>query len=898
MCSIGAGAIHQHLDAQQVTREAPPPAVSSSLPENAQESTPAQQDLPDLETIPHAIPYVPAATHPVEEIEYDVLSVHGDDLLLSGSVKATLRNRTLWADTVSYNRRTGEILAQGHVRVIGGDNDESLEASRGTYNLRTGTGRFYDVKGSVGMHTLEAAPVTGTAEAPSPFLFAGKMVVKSGPESYDVYEGWVTSCQLPRPDWLLSARHVWLSDRTAHARASTFRLLSVPVLFLPYVTHPVDANQRQSGVLIPVISQSSSKGFIFGDQVYLALGRSADATAGFEYFSSRGFSEMGTLRFRGRGNDFLNAHFSALQDRGFFQSISNQQVFVNQGGEDVTASFRREFAPNLRAVGDAEYLSSYVYREAFNDNFNQAVSSDITSRAFLSYQPAGFDLSASVDRYQGLKRVPFYRGVVTKSGTPTVSYVPGEDIRLFHVPSIDVLSLDHHIGNTPLLWDISGSLAGLKRVQPNLARKDTVARADLRPEVSLPLSGDGWHTLTSMAVHATFYNKSRQVPYGAGATPVIVDQPVTRTSFELTSDIRPPAIERTFQVPERLQHLFGTEVRHTIEPEIVYRNTSGVDNFLSLLRYDDVDLVANTNELEYGVTQHLYFRPKPHAAAKPRPGCPQVAPEAAATASEDTADTVPAEENSTDANGIPSIPATAPDRPTHAHARRAGPCAAPTTAAQQEWLSWRLAQRHFFDQNFGGAVINGRRNVFDSTLSLSGIAFLTESRDISPLISRMRFRTSSHTDLGWDFDLDTGASRFTSSNIYADLHEGQWFSGFSFASLNAPGRFYTETIDTSGLDSLTASPNSNFSQMRVLLGYGAPTKPGLSVATNAGFDLRNTSLQYASLQASYNWNCCGLSVEYRKYELGSVRNEGTERFSFTLINIGSAGNLRRQQRLF
>jgi len=39
-------------------------------------------------------------------------------------------------------------------------------------------------------------------------------------------------------------------------------------------------------------------------------------------------------------------------------------------------------------------------------------------------------------------------------------------------------------------------------------------------------------------------------------------------------------------------------------------------------------------------------------------------------------------------------------------------------------------------------------------------------------------------------------------------------------------------------------------------------------------------------------------VEYRKYELGSVRNENVYRFNFTLANIGSAGNLRRAQALF
>ena len=86
--------------------------------------------------------------------------------------------------------------------------------------------------------------------------------------------------------------------------------------------------------------------------------------------------------------------------------------------------------------------------------------------------------------------------------------------------------------------------------------------------------------------------------------------------------------------------------------------------------------------------------------------------------------------------------------------------------------------------------------------------------------------------------------------------------------------------------------------MRMLLGYGAPNRAGLSAAAGAGLDLKLDSTQYITLQTSYNWNCCGLTVEYRKYNLGTVRDDGTYRFNFTLANIGSAGNLRRTEALF
>jgi LPS-assembly protein len=82
------------------------------------------------------------------------------------------------------------------------------------------------------------------------------------------------------------------------------------------------------------------------------------------------------------------------------------------------------------------------------------------------------------------------------------------------------------------------------------------------------------------------------------------------------------------------------------------------------------------------------------------------------------------------------------------------------------------------------------------------------------------------------------------------------------------------------------------------VGYGSPSKRGWSVAAQAGVDSEFNLLQYSAAQTAYNWDCCGISFEYRRFSLGSVRNENQYRFAFTLANIGSFGNLKRQARLF
>lgn len=910
------------MAAQDVTAKAPPVqatlASASDTRSDALPEAPAPQSVQNSVEIPHATRLAPLTAPERAVLESDnPQSKHGDVYTASGNVVLTYAGHVLYADSLSYNAETGDVTFDGHVRVTGGDNDEYIEASHGSYNLKSGTGKFYDVHGSVGFNaSAPVAPsanprasVTGAVSGASPresyatanpFLFEGRLVVKTGPQDYTVYDGSVTSCLLPHPDWQIFAKKIVLEKGRAHAADSTFRLVGIPMLFLPYVTHPVDSETRQSGLLIPVVGFSSaskdtgSKGITLGEQVYLVLGRSADLTLGTLYYSLRGFSENGTFRYRGPNDDFFTAHFSALEDRGFHTPSFNQKnqpinLYVNQGGQDVTTGFRRQLAPNVRAVGDLEYLSSYIYREVFTENFNQAVSSDIDSVLYVTQQKNGYSFDGLFDRYQGLKVVPI--------GTN-----PGFEVKIFHAPSIDFTAVDHPIAGTPLRWSMRSSVSGLKRIQPNFVSSGMTERMDLRPELSLPLAFAGWHMLSSAAVRETFYSRSREAPYGPNATPVELTAPVNRADLDLRVDVRPPVIERTFHVAPKLQHLLGDEVRHTVEAKVFYRDTHGVDNFLNVLRFDDKDLESDTNELQYGVTQHLYFRP--HAKPEKRnPACRaeagEAAKEAEATAPQDALDNL--QQPSNDANGIPNASATAPDVPTRTHARHADPCApAREVPKQREWFSWELAQKHFFDQTFNHAVIKTRRNIFDTTLDFSGIAFLTEPRSISPLLSRMRFRTSSHTDFEWDFNYDTGATKFTSSNVFVDLHEGAFFGGFSYALLNAPGRFYTEVINTTTntATGLTRSAISDFSQMRLLAGYGTPSKPGLSAAAGAGIDVNLGTAQYITLQTSYNWNCCGISLEYRKYDLGTVRNEGAYRFNFTLANIGTAGNLRRAQSLF
>ena len=213
----------------------------------------------------------------------------------------------------------------------------------------------------------------------------------------------------------------------------------------------------------------------------------------------------------------------------------------------------------------------------------------------------------------------------------------------------------------------------------------------------------------------------------------------------------------------------------------------------------------------------------------------------------------------------------------------------PARTPVREVVTWELAQKYYLDPSFGGALVPGTSNVLAATIDLTGIAFLNDARRFSPLVSRLRIQPSSRADAEWDLDYDVKKGRINASTALLNYRLGMFTVGGGDAFLQTP-------TQTAILNPLPAP--ARFDQLRLLLGYGHTDKRGFTGAANIGFDAHLGFLQYASVQTAYNWNCCGMNVEYRRFALGAVRNENQYRFTFTLANIGALGNLRRQERLF
>ena len=198
---------------------------------------------------PSTLPSAPSAvqgeevTMRAQEQEKD-----GPVFKLRGQAEIHYRTYILYADEVTYNSQTGDASADGHAVLDGGPNDEHIEATHGTYNIRAETGIFEDVVGTIGMRVRGKHLILTSS---NPFSFTGKKVVKTGPDHYVVYDGTVTSCELPHPKWEFKAHKVVVDvSGNASIYRSTFRVKGIPIVYFPFATHPVQRLARQSGFLI------------------------------------------------------------------------------------------------------------------------------------------------------------------------------------------------------------------------------------------------------------------------------------------------------------------------------------------------------------------------------------------------------------------------------------------------------------------------------------------------------------------------------------------------------------------------------------------------------------------------------------------------------------------------
>ena len=708
----------------------------------------------------------------------------GNIYYFDGDVEIRFENMRLRADHIELNATTKDATARRNVKF---DFDvQHVEADEARYNLRSGRGTFRNVRGSI---QVQRRPNPSVLLSPNPLTFEAREVQRLDERTLVVHHASVTVCDPDKPLWKFYASRATIRlQRRVELVNASFRFFYVPVIYMPYATVPLGRRLRQSGFLVPHFANTSRKGFVVGDSYYWAPTEWADVTIGAEAYSRRGWSQIGEMRARPWENVRLDANYFGVVDRGL---PGPGGVRDPQGGHRTQVEFDALLPGGWRAAADLNTLTSLRFRLAFAETFTEAVNSEVRSSAFVTNNFRGFSLNFAVQNYKNFLSASPETAVVLRAA-------PG--VRFSSVEQAPWKRL-------PVYFGFDAAADAVHRSDPTLLTPTAVQRTEIAPRVTVPLRWGPWLGATStFALRTTRYGS--QMLSGT-----VVGDSVRRTTGEVTVDLRPASLARVWERGEPTAA--GREKwKHTVEPKLLYRYVTGVNDFGRFLRFDESDTLTDTNELEYSITQRFFHR---------------------------------------GGNG-----------------------------SAEELVSWRLAQKHYFDPTFGGALVPGQRNAFAALNSITPFAFADGERHFSPILSDLRVTPGGRYDAQLRVDYDVARGKMTALGTLLNLRPYRE----SFVTL---AHFATQATDT-------LQPRSN--QIRALVGWGEINRRGLNASFAFSYDVRQEFFQNQVVQASWNGSCCGIAVEFRRLSLGPLRSENQFRIALLIANIGTFGNLRRVEKIF
>ena len=728
-------------------------------------------------------------------IQADSQEKTGDVFRLRGNVEITYGEMTLRADEAIFDGASGDIVAYGEITFQ--DPHADLKASEAHYHLHTGRGWFSDVEGYVQPQT---PPDRLRLSSSTPFFVRARKLERMNENTFVVYGARVTSCAPGEFGWSFSASRATIKPGNRVAlRNPLFRLGVLPIFYLPYAAASIAPKPRRSGFFLPQFGTSSQKGVILGEAFYWAINRSADLTVGVQNFSIRGVGSSAEFRARPSRNSEIHVNYFRVDDKGTGpeRQLRAPGQSLRLTGESV------DLFNGFRAVASVDYISSLAFRFTFTDSFNQAVQSEVRSIGFLSNNFGPYSFNTYVSRYQNFL---------------SAELVPDNSVVIRRAPSFTLSGRERQVGRSPFYFAFDSAVAGVGRSEPGFESPALVQRMDLFPRVTLRTKAfHGFRMTPQVGLRATRYSSSRAADRSS----------VVRLLGDFSLDLRPPPLEKVFA-----GKWFSHHFKHVFEPQIQYRLVRARDRARidDIIRFDQVDTFVETHEIEYSVTNRIFF---------------------------------------------------------HKDAAAGG-----ETPQARELLSWRLSQKYFFDPTFGNALRSQERVVFEPTNSLTGFAFAT-GRRLSPLVSVLKFSPFSNYDTELRADFSPSGGGVLNAGITSNVRRGPLFLSVTDFFINKSAVLATRSL--SGLDLSTLQ---SFHLLRGVFGFGDTRRRGLSGAFGADYNFSQGEAHQTIGQITYNFGCFAVDLEYRRFALGPLRRENQFRFSLSLSNIGSFGNMGAHQRLY
>jgi LPS-assembly protein len=384
-----------------------------------------------------------------------------------------------------------------------------------------------------------------------------------------------STCPLTEEVWQVRARTLTL-DSGQHvgvARDATVDFKGIPILYLPWLSFPLD-DERLTGFLFPSVGSNSRSGFEASSPWYWNIAPNEDLLLTPTYYTRRGIDIGGDARYMTDDqHGELVWQFLPYDAQAASEGLSNHDRSL------VHLTQTTELPDDFRLTIDAANASDSLYFQDFGQGPEGTSVAYLERTAALSYRDENWRLLAQVQQYQTLDAI---EQVLDPTERP-----------YSHLPQI-VADSDFVVGPAGLLH------YGFDSEVVNFDRDIGVTgwRLDLRPDATLHFEGPGYFVRPGIAYEFTQYSLSdtaigqpdsphRALPTASLDTGLIFERPTGRDD------------RRTLTLEPRLEYVYTPyrdqdqlPVFDTALPDLNLVELFRTNRFVGLDRIGDADQVT------------------------------------------------------------------------------------------------------------------------------------------------------------------------------------------------------------------------------------------------------------------------------------------------------------------
>lgn len=489
----------------------------------------------------------------------EIISESAQKSTLNGNVIIMRADQSIRSDRTSINQATHQVDVVGGV--IYDDAQIQVRTEQAHLDFDTDENIF-----------TEASFITKGRYARG----AARKIQTSADGDHVRFEGVAyTTCPPDENIWKLKAGQIMLDEVAGRGEAEDVRVefFDVPVLYLPYLSFPVD-DRRVSGVLTPRFGRSGDSGTDITVPVYWNIAPNYDATLYPRYMSKRGLQLGGEFRYlNDLGNGQVNLEYLGKDEQ--YTTAGDSDRWALHAAHNVSLLNSWNLGADIRRISDARYL------QELGSSLVSSNQRHLESRLYLSHSADNWRASGLLQDYQTVDR------------SIAVTDYPYE-----RMPNLNFDAWTDTFGG--------GFVASIEAEYTHFDRENSVTgkRADLYSSIAYSYDKPGYYVRPKLGLRYTRYSLSSHA----------VASSQSRTLPVLTLD------GGLFY--EREVDMLGKNMLQTLVPRFYYlyvpaRNQTNIPIFdtglydynLSSLfsenRFSGPDRIGDTSQLSIGITSRF-----------------------------------------------------------------------------------------------------------------------------------------------------------------------------------------------------------------------------------------------------------------------------------------------------